>query len=120
MMWSGYVCAQSEPTFLTCTDVQKFQDMAAEDKTRYKEEMKSYVPPAEETASKDTQDTSASEKSQVPAEANSAPKKKPKKRKRDPNKPKGAKSGARITRVTVLCTHLTCPTPSPSTWTGLT
>ena len=99
--------------------MQKFQDMAAEDKTRYKEEMKSYVPPPEETTSKDTQDTSASEKSQVPSEANSAPKKKPKKRKRDPNKPKGPKSGACIARLTVLCIHLTWHTLSPSTWTGV-
>ena len=33
-----------------CINAQKFQDMAAEDKARYQEEMKSYVPPPEDTA----------------------------------------------------------------------
>ena len=79
-----------------CINAQKFQDMAAEDKARYQEEMKSYVPPPEDTAEV-AQETSGSEKSKAPAEAKSTPKKKPKKRKRDPNKPKGAKSGGCMT-----------------------
>merc|ERR1719174_2033929 len=59
---------------------QKFQAMATEDKARYKEEMKSYVPPPEETAKA----TSASEKGGTPAtKAETKVKKKRKKRKRD-------------------------------------
>ena len=49
---SAHITNRAPLTTHDRTGVQKFQDMAAEDKTRYKEEMKSYVPPTEEMAEK--------------------------------------------------------------------
>ena len=94
----------------TADDKKPFEDMAAEDKRRYQKEMESYVPPENSSSSSEEEDSSDSSDSESDSEDSSdddgGKKKKKKKKKktkkkkgspakrkkRDPNAPKAAKT----------------------------